>query len=227
MAVTRRRPANEDVAVETEVYEEPARPARTVARSNPAPQRSGGSLFSSIGQERKVAKYLDWQKKSGTKVVWFVHNDTQYEGKKHFVRSLNRRFWCSQRDDCALCAAGHVATWEMRFNIVDMNTDPSEVIYWDMSYTAAKTLKTLADGVDLDDPGTYWKVVYTRGEGTTFFPISARDLDRHNMMPLTEEEIEVLKETTIGGESVFRNTPESVQEAADNLRDSDLPQAKE
>lgn len=235
MAVTRRaRVTDESPAEETNTTEETTR-SGGVTR---APRKL--SAWQAVGkpkedrEERKSAPYINFGKQSGTKILRVVHDGPQAEYKRHFVKSANKMFYCPKGEDednfCALCDKGHTSRWVFRFNVVEMNDDPTEVRTWDLGWKDAESLMNLAaeeqqvpvDEVKLNSPELYWKVIYTRGSGNTLIPLDIHTIEKkHNMMALTDNEIEELEETSYGLETVFKNGDKYLREAASALTDSD------
>lgn len=238
MAISRRTRSTDEATEETPAAETPRTGGvkRTSGKKLSAWQAVGRPKEEGSGQTYEKSEsvpFVTFNKASGTKYLHICHVEPQDERKQHYVASTGKFFFCYnsdlEKDDesqCALCDAGLKASWIFRFNVVEMNDDPTEIKTWDLSWTQATQLMSLADGEPLNDPDTYWKVVYVR-EGkkgnTTIFPIPASQLEKkHNMVPLTEEELAELEQTSYGRETVFKFGPRLVESAAEALTPGDL-----
>lgn len=248
MAVTRRTRVTEDASVEeTPAVEETPRAGgikRTPGRKLSAwsavvtPREKDSST--TTYEKSESVPYVSFNGTPGTKYLKGVHAGPQDERKQHYVASLRKFFFCYNSDNeqnvpgaCELCDAGHKSKWVFRFNVVEMNDDPTVVKTWDLNWTASGQLISLAaeelgvspEDVDLSDPDLYWKVVYSK-EGqrgsTTFFPVDARSIEKKNMVPLDEDAIAELAEKEYGRETVFKFGHKFLGDAAEKLTPGDL-----
>lgn len=181
-------------------------------------------------RERVQAPYLKLHE-NGKRIVKLLTESPSLNYFEHFVNSTGKRYICPGRVVCALCKAGHKASYRFMMNVVDMG-EPEVVCTWTFGNEVAQQLQAFAEDEvtsPLDRENLYFQVYHIKVEGrkapgTKVLPLKARDLQEdYNVEPLTESEIAELSENLYGNETLFFWSDNKIEEAAQDLTPKDLP----
>jgi hypothetical protein len=119
-------------------------------------------------------------------------------------------------------------------NVVDLIDDPTEVKTWTFGTEVSSQLQNIIEDkeVNLDDEGSYFEVKHVKvagrsAPGTNVAFLRSRYLiEEHSLEPLNEEEIAELNEDRFGGEVVYINTLDYLEDVAADVVPGDLPQKR-
>jgi len=224
-------------------YEEPEAPAEQQSNDN-HPVRSGWGRQVAKQTFSKTVKapYLDLTD-CAPHVVKIHDEKPPVNVGKHFLGKGRPPLTCSMvRDDetdeivksCPLCKRGHKRSEKMMVNATDM-ADPNKLVTFEFGPEIGDALQDYTKGprddegkptyIPINDFNRYWEVTRSDGARTSYKvrPLKARDLSEDfDVLPLTEDEIDVLCEKLYGKETVWINSDKQLQEAADRLTDADL-----
>jgi hypothetical protein len=169
---------------------------------------------------------------AGTRVIKLLDDAPPVKYKRHYVNSKRRYYTCTQ-NACPLCEVGVRASWTFMMNVVDMADDPTEVKTWTFGTEVSSQLQDIAENKSaLDAPNTYFEVRHVKVAGrsapsTKVDFLRARDLmDDHSLEPLTEDELDELSEDRYGAEVVYQSTNSYLEDVADEVIPTDLPQKR-
>jgi hypothetical protein len=188
-------------------------------------------------ERREVVKapYIDFKKGSSKKLVKVLEFKPTAQWKQHYVPSQRFPFLYCLQDDCPLCDEGHKSAWNFLLSVVEMNDNINEVRRWTFSWPVMETLRDssvpLIEGgksIAVNDPNRYFLLTHVPGTGVQVVPVKGTDLeDDFNIIPLTDEQLATLSETSYGAETIFTQTASQLAAVANGLKDTDFQKGHE